>query len=157
MEVFNGNNEIINNSYEEVDCTTDKFTARTLTINPMVSDNYQEVLSEDLDEVYSMKQLEESLNELYISSPWYDKYKKDVKKVEKADISNIYYYFKEHLMGTKMYSIVHVFCAICEFFDLNYKYVYNDVISIKDKAAILEALEERYGLESQFSKAVRLF
>lgn len=157
MEVFNGNNEIINNSYEEVDYTNDKFTARTLTISPMVSENYQEVLSEDLDEVYNVKQLEESLNELYINSPWYDKYKKDVKKIEKADISNIYYYFKEHLMSTKMYSIVHVFCAICEFFDLNYKYVYNDVISIKDKAAILEALEERYGLESQFSKAVRLF
>ena len=157
MEVFNGNTEIINNSYEDVDYTNDRFTARTLSINPMITENYKETLSEDLDEVYNLKQLEESLNELYINSPWFEKYQKNIKKIEKADISKIYYYFKEHLMNTKMYGIVPVFCSICEFFDFNYKYVYNDVISMKDKAAILEALEERYGLETQFSKAVRLF
>lgn len=157
MEVFNGNNEIINNSYEDVDYSNDRFTARTLSINPMVSEDYKEALSEDLDEVYNLKQLEESLNELYVNSPWYEKYQKDVKKIEKTDISKIYYYFKENLMNTKMYSIIHVFCAICEFFDFNYKYIYNDVISIKDKAAILEALEERYGLDTQFSKSIRLF
>jgi hypothetical protein len=155
--VFNGNNEIINNSYEDVDYTNDRFTSRTLSINPMVSDNYKETSSEDLDEVYNMKQLEEALNELYMDSPWYSKYKQNIKKIEKADISEIYYYFKERLVNTKMYSIVHIFCSICEFFDFNYKNVYNDIISIKDKAAILEALEERYGLENQFSKAVKLF
>ena len=35
MEVFNGNNEIINNSYEDVDYTNDRFTQNTLSIDPM--------------------------------------------------------------------------------------------------------------------------
>lgn len=56
-----------------------------------------------------------------------------------------------------MYSIVHIFCSICEFFDFNYKYVYNDIVSLRDKAHILETLEEKYGLENYFSKSVKLF
>lgn len=157
MEVFNGNNEIINNSYEDVDYTNDRFTQSTLSIDPMASENYKEILSEDLDEVYNLKQLDEALNELYISSPWYSKYGKNIKKIERGDMSDIYYYFKEHLENTKMFGIVHIFCAICEFFDFNYKYVYNDIVSLKDKAHILEALEEKYGLENYFSKSVKLF
>lgn len=157
MEVFNGNNEIINNSYEDVDYTTDRFTQNTLSISPMVSDDYKEVLSEDLDEVYNLKQLDEALNELYERSPWYGKYGRNIKKIERGDICDIYYYFKERLENTKMYSIIHIFCSICEFFDLNYKYVYNDIVSLRDKAHILEALEEKYGLENYFSKSVKLF
>lgn len=157
MEVFNGNTEIINNSYEDVDYTSDRFTQNTLSINPLVSDDYKEVLSEDLDEVYNLKQLDEAMNELYLESPWYSKYGKNIKKVERGDIFEIYYYFKERLESTKMYSIVHIFCSICEFFDLNYKYVYNDIVSLRDKANILEALEEKYGLENYFSKSVKLF
>lgn len=157
MEVFNGNNEIINNSYENVDYSADRFTQNTLTIDPAVSDNYKEILSEDLDEVYNLKQLDEALNELYENSPWYEKYGKNIKKIERGDIYDMYYYFKERLENTKMYSIVHIFCSICEFFDFNYKYVYNDIVSLRDKAHILETLEEKYGLENYFSKSVKLF
>ena len=73
MEVFNGNNEIINNSYEDVDYTNDRFTQNTLSIDPMASENYKESLSDDLDEVYNLKQLEETLNDLYEKSPWFTK------------------------------------------------------------------------------------
>lgn len=157
MEVFNGNNEIINNSYEDVDYTNDRFTQNTLSIDPMASENYKESLSDDLDEVYNLKQLEETLNDLYEKSPWFAKYGRGIKKVERGDISSIYYYFKEKLEVTKMFNIVHILCAICEFFDLNYKYVYNDIVSLRDKANILESLEEKYGLEDHFKKSVKLF
>lgn len=157
MEVFNGNNEIINNSYEDVDYTNDRFTQNTLSIDPMASENYKESLSDDLDEVYNLKQLEETLNDLYEKSPWFTKYGRGIKKVERGDISGIYYYFKEKLEATKMFNIVHILCAICEFFDLNYKYVYNDIVSLRDKANILESLEEKYGLEDHFKKSVKLF
>lgn len=157
MKVFNGNNEIINNSYEDVDYTNDRFTQNTLSIDPMASENYKESLSDDLDEVYNLKQLEETLNDLYEKSPWFTKYGRGIKKVERGDISSIYYYFKEKLEATKMFNIVHILCAICEFFDLNYKYVYNDIVSLRDKANILESLEEKYGLEDHFKKSVKLF
>lgn len=157
MEVFNGNNEIINNSYEDVDYTNDRFTQSTLSVDPMISENYKESLSDDLDEVYNLKQLEETLNELYEKSPWFSKYGRNNKKVERGDISDIYYYFKEKLEAMQMFNIVHILCTICEFFDFNYKYVYNDVVSLRDKANILEALEEKYGLEDYFKKSVKLF
>ncbi len=154
---FNGNTEIINNSYEDIDYTADRFTQSTLTIDPAISDNYKEVLSEDMEEVYNLKQLDETLNELYENSPWYGKYGRNIKKIERGDIYDIYYYFKERLENMKMYSIMHIFCSICEFFDFNYKYVYNEIVSLRDKACILEALEEKYGLENYFSQSVKLF
>lgn len=157
MEVFNGNNEIINNSYEDVDYTNDRFTQNTLSIDPMVSDNYKESLSDELDEVYNLKQLEEFLGEFYENSPWFTKYGRNAKKIERGDISDIYYYFKEKLESVKIFNIVHILCAICEFFDLNYKYVYNDIVSLRDKANILESLEDKYGLEDYFKKSVKLF
>lgn len=157
MEVFNGNNEIINNSYEDVDYTNDRFTQNTLSIDPMVSDNYKESLSDELDEVYNLKQLEEFLGEFYENSPWFAKYGRNAKKIERGDISDIYYYFKEKLESVKIFNIVHILCAICEFFDLNYKYVYNDIVSLRDKANILESLEDKYGLEDYFKKSVKLF
>ena len=50
-----------------------------------------------------------------------------------------------------------IFCAIAEFFELNYKTLYNDIISLEDKSEILEALQESYGLESTLSSSKKLF
>jgi hypothetical protein len=52
---------------------------------------------------------------------------------------------------------VQIFCAIAEFFDVNYKVMYNDVIALEDKVVILEQLSEMYGLKKKFSNVNRLF
>ena len=97
------------------------------------------------------------MSELYEASEFYEKYGQDCKKLEKADISNVYYTFKRQLLEKDDYNLVQVFTTIAEFFDLNYKTLYNDIISLEDKAEILEILRDMYGLESQFAKSKKLF
>ena len=55
------------------------------------------------------------------------------------------------------FNAVQVFCAIAEFFDVNYKIMYNDVISLEDKVIILEEMSEMYGLKKRFANVNRLF
>ena len=89
--------------------------------------------------------------------PYFKKYGREAKKLEKRDISDIYYTFKDELKKKDSYSLVQIFCAIAEFFELNYKTLYNDIISLEDKSEILEALQESYGLESTLSSSKKLF
>ena len=122
-----------------------------------MSDQYEEATSENIEDIYTRKNLYNQMSELYEASEFYEKYGQDCKKLEKADISNVYYTFKRQLLEKDDYNLVQVFTTIAEFFDLNYKTLYNDIISLEDKAEILEILRDMYGLESQFAKSKKLF
>lgn len=78
----------------------------------------------------------------------------DFLKIEKNDISDIYYYFKE-LLEEQNFDELECFCAIAEFFKLNYKSLYDDFISIESKAKLLNALKEEYNIK--FEKTNKLF
>lgn len=149
--------KIINNSYNNIDFSEQCLSQTAISVNPMVYDRYEESLSEDISDMYVRKEIYECLMNIYINSEYFKKYGNDVKKIEKKDIINIYYTFKNLLMSNKTYSLVQVFCAIAEFFDLNYKTLYNDVLSLEDKAVIIEILQETYGLENTISKSKKLF
>lgn len=149
--------KIINNSYDNVDYGTGGLSQQAISINPMVEEFYKESTTEHIEDLYANKRIMEELNELYEKSEYYNKYKKRAKKIERSDVFDMYYYFKDRLNEKCEYSTVQVFCAIAEFFDLNYKVLYNDVIALKDKAEILETLQNQYGLEKEFVKSRRLF
>ena len=149
--------KIINNSYDAVDYGQEALSQSPIAINPLVSDQYEESISENIEDIYTRKKLFNQMNELYEASEFYPKYGKECKKLEKADISNVYYTFKRQLLQKDNYNLVQVFTTIAEFFELNYKTLYNDIISLEDKAEILEILREMYGLESQFAKSKKLF
>ena len=149
--------KIINNSYDAVEYGTESLKPTSISISPLVSDRYEESISENIDEVFLRKQLYEDVANIYENSKYFAKYGKEYKKLEKADVADIYYSFKNELKKTNDYNIVQIFCAIAEFFELNYKTLYNDIITIEDKAAILENLKETYGLEKEFAKSKRLF
>ena len=70
---------------------------------------------------------------------------------------SVYFYFRDEMMKKNDYNLVEVLCAICEFFDLNYSYMYNNVLSLADKSKVLEILEDDYGLSDRFGKTNRLF
>lgn len=78
----------------------------------------------------------------------------DFKKIEKGDLTNIYYYFK-NILEEQNFDEMESFCAIAEFFKLNYKLLYDDVISIESKAKILNALKDNFNIK--FEKTNRLF
>ena len=149
--------KIINNSYDAVDYGQEALSQSPIAINPLVSDQYEEATSENIEDIYTRKNLYNQMSELYEASEFYEKYGQDCKKLEKADISNVYYTFKRQLLENDDYNLVQVFTTIAEFFDLNYKTLYNDIISLEDKAEILEILRDMYGLESQFAKSKKLF
>ena len=149
--------KIINNSYDAVDYGQEALSQSPIAINPLVSEQYEEATSENIEDIYTRKNLYNQMSELYEASEFYEKYGQDCKKLEKADISNVYYTFKRQLLEKDDYNLVQVFTTIAEFFDLNYKTLYNDIISLEDKAEILEILRDVYGLESQFAKSKKLF
>ena len=149
--------KIINNSYDAVDYGQEALSQSPITINPLVSDQYEEAIAENIEDIYTRKKIFNQMSELYEASEFYEKYGQDCKKLEKADISNVYYTFKRQLLEKDNYNLVQIFTTIAEFFDLNYKTLYNDIISLEDKAEILEILRDMYGLESQFAKSKKLF
>lgn len=149
--------KIINNNYDNVDYSYVFTSSAPIAINPLVSDRYEDTLSEDISDLYVRRHIYEDVAEIYEASPYFQKYGKETKKLEKRDVSDIYYTFKDQLKKKDSYSLVQIFCAIAEFFELNYKTLYNDIISLEDKAEILEILQESYGLESTLSSSKKLF
>lgn len=149
--------KIINNNYNKVDFGQEVLSQSPIAINPLVSDLYEEATSENIEDLYVKRELYNELCNLYESSEFYEKYGQEYKKIEKGDISNVYYTFKQLLLNKSNYNLVQIFTTIAEFFDLNYKTLYNDIISLEDKAEILEILRDMYGLETQFAKSKKLF
>ena len=149
--------KIINNNYDNVDYSYGFTSSTPIAISPLVSDRYEDALSEDIGELYARRHIYEDVAEIFEASPYFQKYGRETKKLEKRDVSDIYYTFKDELKKKDSYSLVQIFCAIAEFFELNYKTLYNDIISLEDKAEILEILQESYGLESTLSTSKRLF
>ena len=145
--------KIINNNYDNVDYSYDFTSYTPIAVSPLVSDRYEDALSEDISELYMRRHIYEDVAEIYEASPYFQKYGRETKKLEKRDVSDIYYTFKDELKKKHSYSLVQIFCAIAEFFELNYKTLYNDIISLEDKAEILEILQESYGLESTLSSS----
>ena len=145
--------KIINNNYDNVDYSYDFTSYTPIAVSPLVSDRYEDALSEDISELYTRRHIYEDVAEIYEASPYFQKYGKETKKLEKRDVSDIYYTFKDELKKKDSYSLVQIFCAIAEFFELNYKTLYNDIISLEDKAEILEILQRSYGLESTLSSS----
>lgn len=151
--------KILNNSYDSTDYA-ESVTAKynSIAINPLVSDRYEETTTENIDELLMRRRINSQMAELYEASPYFEKYGRDYKKIDRGDISDIYYTFKEELSKLDdHYNIVQIVCAIAEFFEFNYKVLYNDIITLDDKARILETLEESYGLEQQYAKSKKLF
>ena len=157
--MFDYEDKILNNNYDSVDYGTESLNRHGgISITPMVSDRYEESTTENIDEVIMRKKINSQLAQLYEASPFYQKYGQDCKKIDKSDLTDIYYTFKSQLSDTEEhYTIVQILCAIAEFFELNYKILYNDILTLEDKAAVLESLEDTYGLEQKYAKSKKLF
>ena len=171
--------KIFENSFDKVEYGVERTTQASIQISPFVEKQYEESVSENIDEIYTRRRLMRLMYELYLKSEFFDKYgqkqhvdaSKDsstlnyedlvynpvVKKVERGDLFKIYYYFKDELQKQHEFSIIQIFCTIAEFFDLNYKTLYNDILTLEDKVNILEHLEKEYGLDKHFARSKALF
>ena len=171
--------KIFENSFDKVEYGVERTTQASIQISPFVEKQYEESVSENIDELYVRRRLMRIMYDLYLNSEFFEKYgqkqhidaSKDssslqyddlvynpvLKKIERGDLFKIYYYFKDELQKHHEFSIIQIFCTIAEFFDLNYKTLYNDILTLEDKVNILEHLEKEYGLDKHFARSKALF
>lgn len=171
--------KIFENSFDNVEYGSERTSQASIQISPFVEKQYEESVSENIDELYVKRRLMKIMYDAYLNSEFFKKYgqrqhvdaSKDssalqydelvydpvVKKIERADLFGIYYHFKDELQKFNEFSIIQIFCTIADFFDLNYKTLYNDILTLEDKVNILDHLEKEYGLDKHFAKSKSLF
>ena len=116
----------------------DEFSS-TMRIHSVVSDIYEDI-NGDIIKARLEKRLNEKMLELFEASPYYDKYK-DEKRIDKIDMINMYYYFRDILVTEKSYSLSQIFICFAEFFDVNYKILYGELCVVDKDMLIRETSE----------------
>jgi len=145
--------KILNNSYNTGDIDYEAFTA-PMKIDDRVASLYDDQLSDNLIDVRTEKRLDEDLYKLFQNSPFYQKYK-NPKRVDKGDMSKMYYYFKDELVKSKSYSSMQIFISFAEFFQINYDQLYAE-IGVLDKESLLKELSEKGKVKNKI-KTRKLF
>ena len=138
--------KIINNSYNTGEIEYEAFTS-AIKIDDRVASLYEDQHSENMVEVRTIKKLNEEIYQLFLKSPFHEKYK-NPKRVDKGDMVKMYYYFKELLVKEKSYSNSQIFMQFAEFFQINYDQLYNE-IGVLDKEGLLRELNAHKGMKSK--------
>jgi hypothetical protein len=125
-----------------------------MKIDDGISSLYEDQLSDNLIDVRTEKSLDEDLYKLFLNSPFYQKYK-SLKRVDKGDISKMYYYFKDELEKCKSYSEMQIFIRFAEFFQISYNQLYAEV-GVLDKEKLLKELSEKGKVQNKI-KTRKLF
>jgi hypothetical protein len=129
----------------------------TITVDPIVYDQYKETTTNDIMALYTERITDELMYDIYLVSPFFEKYEQNYKKIERLDLYPIYEYFRNELRKQNQnLNIIQIMIAIFEFFELNYDKMYKDVIPIKDKSEILQTLQDVYGYKSKLN-CLKLF
>lgn len=145
--------KIINNSYNQGEQTYEDFGS-TMKVHDSVFNLYEDQLGDNIVENRTLKMLDEEMYEIFVASPYYEKYKK-IKRADGNDRIKMYYYFKEQLLKKRKYTNMEIFIAFAEFFQVNYEQLYAEV-GVLDKEGLLRELNEKYGLSHRI-KTKRLF
>jgi hypothetical protein len=145
--------KIMNNSFNQGEQTYEYFSG-TMKVHDSVFPLYEDQLGDNIMENRTLKMLEDEMYDIFLKSPYYEKYIKP-KKTDGTDRIKMYYYFKERLLEKKKFSNIQIFICFAEFFKVNYDQLYSEV-SVLDKEGLLKELNEKYGLSNKI-KTKRLF
>lgn len=144
--------KIMNNSFNAGEMNYEAFGG-DIKIESSVLELYEDQVG-DLIEYRIKSMLENELYDIFIESPYYEKYKMP-KRIDKSDMVKMFYYFKEKIIKIGNFSNAELFIGFAEFFQINYDALYND-ISVLDKEYILKEISEKYSLSSKI-KTKKLF
>lgn len=135
----------LHNSYFDSENNDDfTFDSGKVSIASDAEDNYPEMFTDDMSLYQDRKDTAEKIYEIWKDSPYFEKYNSEnwgIKKIPKKDVLNIFYYVKEKLEKQKKLSSFEIIIAINEFFDFNYDYIAQYILSPKMK---LELYQEYY-------------
>ena len=151
----NGMNEdkIIGNSYNKGEQSYTDF-GNTIKVHDSVLGMYEDQLGENIVEHRTLQMLDDAFYEIFIISPYYEKYKKP-KRADGMDRVKMYYYFKDKLLLQRKYSLYDIFTTFAEFFQVNYDQLWAE-IGVLDKEGLLKELNEKRGIAHRI-KTKRLF
>ena len=150
--------DFYNSSYDSVEYGKERTIQQNISISPEVSSQYEDVTSENMEDVYARKRMDELMEKFYLESEYAEKFGNDsTRKLDKKDMFELYYYFKEKFKALDEFNAIQIICTIAEFFDMNYKTLYKDVITLEDKVEILEIFEEQKGIDNELKHLNRLF
>lgn len=138
--------KILNNSYNTGEINHENLS-KDIKVDPRIEHKYDEYSTENMIELRTKKFLNEKIYDIFMKSPYYKKYSGN-KKIDKKDMNELYYYFKSRLLKLKSFTTMEMFIGIAEFFQINYKYFYNE-IGVLDREEILKELNEKYNLQNR--------
>jgi len=159
-EIENGEEDIImhedkilNNSFNTGETEYTPFSG-VMKVDDMVYSFYEDQLSDNLTDVRIVKELNETIYEIFENSIYFEKYKIP-RRVDKSDMIKMYYFFKDILKKKNIYTTSQIFIGFAEFFQINYNLLYIEV-SIEDKEELLKEMHIHNGIKS-LSKTKKLF
>lgn len=156
--------KILNNSYFDGN-NTENFNNDGIVLSPEVEDNYKETYYQDPVLLQQRQRTNEHLYDIFKNSPFWEKYgtidKETGKyqKIPKEDVAKVFYYCKNKLNEIEPISAFETVIAINEFFEFNYDYVVNKVLSPRMKSEIYAEYYNEGGMKSRMNglASVKLF
>lgn len=145
--------KILNNSFNTGDINYDTFT-QPMKVDERVTHLYKDSMSENMVEERTLRLLDEKMYELFMDSPFHEKYASP-KRVDKNDLLKMYYYFKDKLVRENSYTYAQIFMGFAEFFQINYDQLYAEV-GVMDKEGLLRELNDKFSLNKKI-KSKKLF
>lgn len=142
----------MNNSFNKGEMNYESFGGE-IRIEPSVLGLYEDQFG-DIIEYRVKSMLDTELYDIFVESPYHEKYKMP-KRIDKTDMVKMFYYFKERILKIGNFSNMEFFIGFAEFFQVNYDVLYGD-ISVMDKERILKEMSEKYSLNSKI-KTKKLF
>lgn len=154
MTRINTSKMLNNDSYYNGGIEAEVINTTNITVSPLVSDQYDYSVTEDVELLQERKRTSEELYKIYIESPFAKEYideETNLIKIPKEDIKKVFYYMKEKLLKVKTISAYETVIAINEFFDFNYDFVVKKVLSSKMMAEILEDYYTNMGMADRIN------
>lgn len=149
--------KVLNNTYFSGDGMGDEYfaPARTMQVSPLVSDQYDFAMTEDIVLLNERKDTAEKLYEIYRTSPYNGHYrtKLGVMKVPKDKIFEIFHYTQKRLRTVKNITAYEMVLAINEFYDFSYDFIYSKVLSPAMKVEILDDYYNNQGMKDRMDQA----
>lgn len=154
MTRINTSKMLNNDGYYNGGIEAEVINTTNITVSPLVSDQYDYSVTEDVELLQERKRTSEELYKIYIESPFAKEYideETNLIKIPKEDIKKVFYYMKEKLLKVKTISAYETVIAINEFFDFNYDFVVKKVLSSKMMAEILEDYYTNMGMADRIN------
>ncbi len=123
-------------------------SSKTISVNPMVEDRYQESVTEDPVLLQDRQDTDKKLYEIFQNAPWRDNYVQPdgTIKIPKDHIPKVFGYTRQKLSKMKKLTAYEMVIAINEFYEFNYDYVVKKVLGPKIVAEILDDYYKNMGL-----------